>query len=160
MHRMDGGGLMGRMDHNPTQRVSFGCPEDDLDILDEIAEDEDTSRSALLRELVAERVAERRDTSDDLFMPEDEELRNAYRTLLDVADERIRGAGLRLTVEEAKNALYDNRTPKDAVMSKYIRPLKPDFVQIDSDMSNVWVTVRPPTPIHSTTGATGAPADD
>ena len=152
---------MARMDHNPSQRISFGCPEDDIELLDEIADDEDTSRSALLRELVAERVAERRDTDDDLFMPEGEELRNAYQTLLGVADERIQGAGLRLTIEEAKNALYDNRTPKDAVMSKYIRPLKPEFVQVDADMSNVWVTVRPPTPIDTEAGGdSGVPADD
>ena len=153
---------MARMDHNPSQRISFGCPEDGLELLDDIADDEDKSRSALLRELVAERVAERRDTDDDLFMPEGEELRNAYQTLLDVADERIQGAGLRLTIEEAENALYDNRTPKDAVMNKYIRPLKPDFVQIDSDMSNVWVTVRPPTPINPDAGRSRslAPADD
>jgi len=152
---------MARMDHNPSQRISFGCPEDDLELLDEIAEDEDKSRSALLRELVAERVAERRDTDDDLFMPDGEELRTAYQTLLGVADERIQGAGLRLTIEEAENALYDNRTPKDAVMNKYIRPLKPDFVQIDSDMSTVWVTVRPPTPVPSATGwSSGVTADD
>ncbi|WP_435119067.1 ribbon-helix-helix domain-containing protein [Halolamina sp. C58] len=139
---------MSRMDHNPKQRVSFGCPEEHVEALDEIA-GEDASRSELLRELVAEKVEEHRDDSaDDIHTPDDPMLEEAYRTLLDTAEEQIPGAGLRLTIEEAKNALYDNRTPKDAVMTKYIRPLKPEFVQIDSSMSNVWITVRPPTPVE------------
>jgi len=156
---------MARMDHNPKQRISFGCPEDDVKILDEIADAEDASRSEILRDLVAERVDEYRDDSaDDIYTPDDPMLEEAYRTLLDAADERIAGAGLRLTVEEAKNALYDNRTPKDAVMTKYIRPLKPEYVQIDSSMSNVWITVRSPTPTEQIPDASPstevAPADD
>lgn len=81
----------------------------------------------------------------------------------DAAGERIVGAGLRLTVGEAKNALYDNRTPKDVVVSTYTRPLKPEFVQIDSDMSNICITVRPPTPVGAAVEASNeemALADD
>jgi len=156
---------MPRMDHNPKQRISFGCPEDDVGVLDEIAETEDASRSEILRELVAEKVDECRDNgADDIYAPDDPMLEDAYRTLLNAADERIPGAGLRLTIEEVKNALYDNRTPKDAVMTKYIRPLRPEFVDIDSDMSNVWVTVRPPTPVGQRPDAAAStevvPADD
>ena len=68
----------------------------------------------------------------------------AKETLLDAA-EPMGDAGLRVTREEAKNRLYTNDTPKNAVMDSLIRPLKKrGFVKVDPSMNRVWITVRPP----------------
>lgn len=136
---------MARM-QSPQSRVSFGAPEDDIKRLDEIADSQDKSRSELLRELVREEIERHEDDQDgaEAALPETEHLREAYLSLLDVAEERIEGAGLRITREEARNTLWSNRCPKDAVMDSLIRPLrKRGFVDIDPGMDKVWITVRP-----------------
>jgi hypothetical protein len=103
------------------------------------------SRSERLRALVKQDVA--RHTDDDpegMTLPESDRLKEAYLTLLDVA-EPVADAGLRVPREEAKSRLYSNETPKDAVMKSIIRPLrKANFVDVDPGMDRVWITVRPP----------------
>lgn len=133
------------MDWNPDKRFSFKEDEEAMAILDEIAEQEGKSRSAKLRELVREEVAGYVDDSDDADdLPSDERLCDAYKTLISLADERVPGAGLRVSREEARNSLYSNRVPKDAVMDSLIRPLRQrGYVDIDASMSRVWITVRP-----------------
>ena len=136
---------MPRMDHNPTSRVSFGCPDDVLDEFDDICDDEGVSRSERLRALVKQDVARHsNDEQDGMTLPETDRLTDAYLTLLDAA-EPLHDAGLRVSREEAMNRLYSNDTPKSAVMDSLIRPLKKQgFVKIDPAMSTVWITVRPP----------------
>jgi hypothetical protein len=134
------------MDHNPKSRVSFGCPDGVLDEFDDICDDEDVSRSERLRALVKQDVA--RHSNDDeeaMTLPADDRLKDAYLTLLDAAEERVSGAGLRVSREEAMNSLYTNDTPKAGVMDSLVRPLKKrGFVNVDPGMKRVWITVRPP----------------
>jgi len=136
---------MPRMDHNPKSRVSFGCPDDVLDEFDDLCDDEGVSRSERLRALVKQDVARHSDDEqEDMVLPADDRLADAYLTLLDAA-EPMDGAGLRVSREEAMNRLYTNDTPKNAVMDSLIRPLKKrGFVNVDPSMSRVWIVVRPP----------------
>jgi len=136
---------MPRMDHNPSSRVSFGCPEDVLDEFDAICDDEGVSRSERLRALVKQDVARHSDDDrDGMTLPAEDHLADAYLTLLDAA-EPINDAGLRVSREQAMNRLYSNDTPKSAVMDSIIRPLKKrGFVNVDPGMNRVWITVRPP----------------
>jgi len=136
---------MARMDHNPTSRVSFGCPDDVIDEFDAICDDEGVSRSERLRALVKQDVARHSDDEQDgMTLPETDRLTDAYLTLLDAA-EPLHDAGLRVSRETAMNRLYSNDTPKSAVMDELIRPLKKQgFVNVDPAMSRVWITVRPP----------------
>jgi hypothetical protein len=138
---------MSRMDHNPSSRVSFGCPDDVINEFDAICDDEGVSRSERLRALVRQDVDERTDDDDDgvAVVPTDDRLQDAYLALLGIAEEYVHGAGLRVSREEAVNHLYTNNTPKDTVMDSLIRPLKNrGFVNIDPGMKRVWITVRPP----------------
>ena len=136
---------MPRMDHNPTSRVSFGCDDDVLDDFDAICDDDGVSRSERLRALVKQDVARHSDDEqEDMALPADDRLADAYLTLLDAA-EPMGDAGLRVSREKAVNRLYSNDTPKSAVMDSLIRPLKKQgFVKVDPAMSRVWITVRPP----------------
>lgn len=136
---------MARMDHNPSSRVSFGCPDDVIDEFDDICNDEGVSRSERLRALVKQDVARHSDDDrDGMTLPADDRLADAYLTLLDAA-EPVNDAGLRVPREEAMNRLYTNDTPKNAVMDSLIRPLKKQgFVKVDPGMNRVWITVRPP----------------
>ncbi|WP_435318465.1 ribbon-helix-helix domain-containing protein [Haloarchaeobius sp. TZWSO28] len=82
------------MDHNPSSRVSFGCPDSDIEELDVIAEDRDESRSELLRTLVAEFVDEHRDTDDeadeDDHLPTSTEHRRVYLQALESSTKKLR----------------------------------------------------------------------
>jgi hypothetical protein len=134
------------MDWNPDTRYSFKEDERVIEKLDEITKN-GKSRSAKLRELVRAEVEDHFDNEEDAYLPEREPLQNAYQTLLDIAEERIDGGGLRVSKSQAVNNLYTNKTPKDAVMDQLIRPLKNrDFVDVDAGLSNVWIVVRPLTP--------------
>ncbi|MFB6122148.1 MAG: hypothetical protein ABEJ78_01640 [Haloferacaceae archaeon] len=128
------------------KRPSIRLHEDLLDEFDDYVEQSDWgSRNAAIVELMKRELdTADEDDADDGLIPDDERLRDAYLALLDVADERIDGAGLRVTRQEAVNNLYDNRTPKDAVMSSLIHPLKKrGFVDVDPGLGRVWITVRP-----------------
>jgi hypothetical protein len=119
--------------------------EDDLEKLDEICDAEDKSRSEKIRELISREVDRHDDDAYDAdALPSDERLRDAYETLLDVSEEVFEGGGQRCTLEEAKNSLYSNRIPKDAVRKQLVKPLKDDdLVRVDRGMSSVWIVVRP-----------------
>jgi hypothetical protein len=135
-----------RMDWNPDSRVSFKEDERVIEKLDEITEN-GMSRSAKLRELVRTEVEDHFENEEDAYLPEREQLSNAYQTLLDIAEERVDGGGLRVSKSQAVNNLFTNRTPKDAVMDQLIRPLKKrGFVDVDAGLHNVWIAVRPLTP--------------
>ena len=128
-------------------RVSFEPKDADIRALDEIAEQEGISRAEKLRQLISEEVQRHQDDDQSYAVPDDEELASAYRTLVDLAEEVFDGAGLRVTRERARNELYHNDMPKDAVMSELIGPLRDrGYVDIDPAMSRVWITVRPLTP--------------
>ncbi|APW99414.1 hypothetical protein CHINAEXTREME_17280 [Halobiforma lacisalsi AJ5] len=132
------------MDHNPSSRVSFGCPDDLLEQLDEIADREDKSRSEKLRELVQKEV----DVKGDLegpnpVLPDDERLAEAYRMLHDRAHAPHKTRP-RVKLETAKNKLYDNQTPKPAVLEEIIKPLEElGYVSVLPGNQYVWVVVRP-----------------
>jgi len=136
---------MPRMDHNPKSRVSFKCPDDILDEFDAICDEDGVSRSERLRALVKQDVARRSDDEqEDMTLPAEDRLADAYLTLLDAA-EPMDEAGLRVSREDAMNQLYTNDTPKSAVMKSLVRPLKKrGFVNVDPSMNRVWITVRPP----------------
>lgn len=129
---------------DPRQVVTFRMDSEQVEQLDQLADQNDQSRAELLRELAEARIAEYDPDPIGRDVPASERLRDAYLKLLDMADEPIRGAGLRVTRTEAENELYTNRTPKDSVMQTLIRPLKQaGFVEIDPGMHEVWIVVRP-----------------
>ncbi|MBZ6496028.1 ribbon-helix-helix protein, CopG family [Natrinema longum] len=132
------------MDHNPTSRTSFGCPDDLLEQLDEIADREDKSRSQKLRELVRQEVEAKGDLEGPQpILPDDERLADAYRTLHDRAHAPHKTKS-RVKLETAKNKLYTNDTPKTAVLEEIIKPLEHlGYVSVYPGNQTVWVVVRP-----------------
>jgi len=135
---------MARMDHNPSSRVSFGCPDDLLETLDEIAEREDKNRSEKLRELVQKEVEAKGDLDEPQpILPDNERLAEAYRLLHERASapHKIKR---RVKLETAKNKLYDNDTPKAAVLEEIIKPLESlGYASVEPGNQSVWVFVRP-----------------
>lgn len=128
-----------------TTRATFSISPDLLETFDGLCQDADRSRSDQLRELVAEFVADHTETDTDYPMPDDPRLARAYQQLWDAADRRFDTAK-RLTFEEAKNELYTNTVPKDAVKRRFIIPLKQQgFIDVRPAMNEVWVYVRTPT---------------
>ncbi|QFU84187.1 ribbon-helix-helix domain-containing protein [Natronorubrum aibiense] len=132
------------MDHNPSSRVSFGCPDELLETLDEIAEREDKNRSEKLRELVQKEVEAKGDLDEPQpVLPDDERLAEAYRLL----HERVSAphkSKRRVKLKTAKNKLYDNNTPKSAVLGKIIKPLESlGYVSVEAGHQNVWIVVPP-----------------
>ncbi|WIV68690.1 ribbon-helix-helix domain-containing protein [Natrialbaceae archaeon AArc-T1-2] len=132
------------MDHNPSSRVSFGCPDGLLEQLDEIADREEKSRSEKLRELVRKEVEAKGDLEGPQpVLPDDEQLADAYRTLHERAHAPYKDKP-RVKLETAKNKLYDNDTPKSAVLDDVIKPLeKLGFLSVWPGNQNVWVVVPP-----------------
>ncbi|WP_254765182.1 ribbon-helix-helix domain-containing protein [Natrinema marinum] len=132
------------MDYDPSSRVSFGCPDELLETLDEIADREDKNRSEKLRELVQNEV----DAKGDLHgpqpvLPDGERLADAYRMLHQRASAPHKSKR-RVTLEAAKNKLYDNDTPKSAVLDEIIKPLESEgYVSVSPGNQVVWVYVRP-----------------
>ncbi|ELZ07346.1 ribbon-helix-helix domain-containing protein [Natrialba aegyptia] len=135
---------MGRMDHDPSSRVSFGCPDNLLEMLDEIAEREDKNRSEKLREMVANEVEARGDLNEPQpMLPDDERLSEAYRLLHKRASAPHK-TKRRVRLEAAKNKLYDNNTPKSAVLDEIIKPLESEgYISVEPGNQSVWVFVRP-----------------
>ncbi|OAQ52113.1 hypothetical protein HTG_14110 [Natrinema mahii] len=135
---------MGRMDHNPSSRVSFGCPDELLETLDEIADREDMNRSEKLRELVQKEVEAKGDLNEPQpDLPDDERLAEAYRILHERASAPHK-TERRVSLEAAKNKLYDNSTPKSAVLDEIIKPLESTgYASVSPGNQTVWVYVRP-----------------
>lgn len=108
---------------NPT-RISFNPKNVDVEALDEIADDRDVSRAELIRETLGELINQEADDGhayDKIHKPDNEQLRNAFETLLDVSNHPL---GPRpISVEEAKNQLYSQSCGKAAVKRKYLEPL-------------------------------------
>jgi len=89
-------------------------------------------------------------TGRHIHLPERRCLREAYRALGSKAWIPIAGAGLRVRREDARDALYTSRKPKDEVFSSLIEPLMiQGFVNVDRGHSETWVTVRPLAPAPS-----------
>ncbi|WP_175607191.1 ribbon-helix-helix domain-containing protein [Natrinema saccharevitans] len=135
---------MGRMDHDPSSRVSFGCPDELLETLDEIADREDMNRSEKLRELVQKEVEAKGDLdAPQPVLPDDERLAEAYRILHERASAPHKDKR-RVKLEMAKNKLYDNTTPKSAVLDEIIKPLESEgYVSVWAGNQHVWVIVPP-----------------
>ncbi|CAI49256.1 uncharacterized protein NP_2330A [Natronomonas pharaonis DSM 2160] len=117
------------IEQNPT-RISVN-PKSAFDVgeLDDIADDKDMSRAALLREIIGDYVDEHTDddgevTNPDLAKPEHPDLRDAFMTLLDVSD-HPRGPR-RISVDEAEDALYSTDCAKSSVRRRYLEPLRED----------------------------------
>ncbi|ELY71089.1 ribbon-helix-helix domain-containing protein [Natrinema versiforme] len=134
------------MDHDPSSRVSFGCPDELLETLDEITEREDKNRSEKLRELVQKEVEAKGDLDEPQpVLPDDERLAEAYRMLHERASARHKSKR-RVKLETAKNKLYDNTTPKSAsaVLDEIIKPLESEgYVSVWAGNQHVWVIVPP-----------------
>ncbi len=132
------------MDYDPSSRVSFGCPDELLETLDEIADREDKNRSEKLRELVRNEIEAKGDLHESQpILPDDERLADAYRMLHQRASAPHK-TELRVTLEAAKNKLYDNVTPKSAVLDEIIKPLESiNYASVSSGNEVVWVYVRP-----------------
>ncbi|WP_211290184.1 ribbon-helix-helix domain-containing protein [Natrinema ejinorense] len=135
---------MARMDYDPSSRVSFGCPDELLEALDEIADREDMNRSEKLRELVEKEVEAKGDLNEPQpIRPDDERLAEAYRMLHERASapHKIKR---RVKLETAKNKLYVNSTPKSAVLEEIIKPLKSmNYISVATGHENVWIVVPP-----------------
>lgn len=130
------------LDYNDTHRTSFKCPDTHRDLLDDVADDRGISRSQLLRDIVAEFVDNH--TEDDSVssdLPDEQKLREAYLTLLEMAE---RHPQKRVTLEQARNHLWTTSTPKKAVKDDLLTPLRRQgLIRITPGMDRVWVTVRP-----------------
>ena len=132
------------MDYDPSSRVSFGCPDELLETLDEIAEREDMNRSEKLRELVRDEVEAKGDLDEPQpVLPDNERLADAYRILHKRASAPHK-TERRVSLEAAKNKLYDNNTPKSAVLDEIIKPLESEgYASVSPGNQTVWVYVRP-----------------
>lgn len=134
------------MDHNPETRHSFGIEDDAWNEFTEIVEDEGyKSNSHALRELVYQMIEEHSEYDRDHYqLPDDDRLREAYMDLLGISCEVVHGGWVRCTLEDAKNSLYTNQSPKSAVRKDLINPLQElNYVKIDSGINQVWIVVRP-----------------
>jgi len=123
----------------------------DPELLKAIEEAEaDSTLSGLIRDSLRMSLlndGEAPSTGRHVHLPDRRRLREAYRTLASKAEVRIAGAGLRVRREEAREALYTNRTPKDEVFRTLIEPMKiQEFVNVDRGHEETWVTVRPLAP--------------
>lgn len=112
-----------QIEKNPS-RVSFDPRQVDIEALDEIADERDMSRAELIREALSNLVdsegGEER-ISGELHNPDNEELRDAFEALLDLSDHPL---GPRpVSVDEAKDRLYNRSCPKTAVKRRLLKPL-------------------------------------
>jgi hypothetical protein len=112
---------------NP-DRVTFDPRHLDVEALDEIADERGmSSRAELIRQTLSELVEREADDEHadaELDKPENEELRDAFETLLDLSD-HPRGPRT-VGVQEAKDRLNHQSCPKDAVKRRLLEPLNDD----------------------------------
>lgn len=111
--------------------------------------EEDSSMAAVIRDSLRVTLLYNDDQEADrrVGMPDQPWLRDAYRTLVAAAEITVEGGGLRVSEETARERLYTNDTPKDAVMDELVDPLvRQGFADVDVSWEETWITVRPMAP--------------
>lgn len=112
-----------QIESNPS-RISFDPGHVDIEELDEIADDRGVSRAELIREQLADLVERETDEEiepEELHKPDNEELRDAFETLLRLSNNPL---GPRpVSVDEAKSELYSQSCKKETVKNRLLKPL-------------------------------------
>lgn len=103
-------------------RISFTPQRGTVEQLDELADDQDTSRADVIREAIRAYLDRNEGQSiGEIHKPDHDELRAAYEELLSLSDSPT---GIQtIAVSEAVDRLYSNECPKDAVKRRLLEPL-------------------------------------
>jgi hypothetical protein len=112
-----------QIESNPS-RISFDPGHVDIEMLDDIADDRGMSRAELIRQQLADLIERETDEeieADELHKPDNEELRDAFETLLKLSNHPL--GPRQVSVDEAKDGLYSQSCGKSAVKRRLLKPL-------------------------------------